>query len=70
MKVFGLFRDNKQFDSRIFKDKNKAIKEMELSNKQFKEYNEFTIKNKINKPLIKLIDLKEIKFNRRNNLEL
>lgn len=70
VKVFALFRGSEQVGRQIWKSKEMAIKEMNFSNNQFKEYNDFIKKNYPEREPIKLVEVKEVSFNRKKNLEL
>jgi len=70
MKVYGFFIGNKQVGSTLWKDKEIAIKEMEMTNSQFEEYNQFIRKNKIDRELKGKVEVKEIDFDRRKNLDI
>ena len=70
MKTYGLFRGTEQIGHFLFKSIDKAKEEMLKANRQFKEYNEYVKKNNLNRELIKDVEVKEVNFNRRENLDL
>lgn len=70
MKVYGLFRGEKAMDSRLFHNKEDAIKQAEFANAQFKEYNQFISKNYPDREKIKPVEVKEVNFSHKKNLEI
>lgn len=68
VKCYKLVRNNKPIDTKCYTSKIVALSEMRSANKQFKEFNEFIKKNKINRKPVKLVKVKEFNISRKEEL--
>jgi len=68
VKAFQLFRESKPMDSKVYSNKNTALKEMKEANTQFKEFNDLVRQGKIDRKPIKLVRVKEVSFSRKRNV--